>query len=222
MQLLSILLHFPYDFTWHHWQCLHSCFPWTCSHWRKCGGAQEIPPCCPSRGAQGVPKAQGAFLSLMLSMRSGHLILLDLEGSHLNFDLLFEYMFIYIWKAEVDCNSKELISSKYFGKDIWFCFNRKFAQINLLPQFLFCWSSKEFSHPSPPKSSLLDKPLSESYWYWRILDVNDTHVERSNSELSLKWHSPVLADIIGLIILNTPLYFAIQRGWVLRVEPSLA
>lgn len=58
-------------------------------------GAVELGrSCCASRGAQGVPKAQGAFLSLMLSMRSGHLILLDLEVLHFNFDLLFEFPFI--------------------------------------------------------------------------------------------------------------------------------
>lgn len=118
---------------------------------------------------------------------------------------------------------------KIFGKGhldsfkrFWLCFNGKFAQINLLPQFLVCWNSKEFSHPSLPKPSLLDKSHSESHWYWWKLDMNDIHVERSNSEMSLNWRSPVLADIIGLIILNMPLYFAVQRGRVLWVEPSLA
>lgn len=227
MQLLSILLHFPYGFTRHHWQCLHSRFPWTCSHWRRCRGAREILLCQPwcTRSSQGtgcLPVTNalyeirtfnfirfGSFtfqlwpfiwISVHLNLKSRSR--LQLKGT--NFFKIF-------WKGHLE-------SFKRF----WFCFNGKFARINLLLWFLFRWSSKELSLPSPPKSSLLDKPISESYWYWWKLDTNDTHVERSYSEISLHWHSPVLADIIGLIILSMPLYFAIQRGWVLWVEPSLA
>lgn len=107
-------------------------------------------------------------------------------------------------------------------KRFWLCFNGKFAQINLLPQFLFCWNGRESSCASPPKYSLLDKPPSASHWYCQKLDINDIHVKKVNSEMDLNWHWSLLADIIRLIMSNLPLYFAIHRSWVLLVEPSLA
>lgn len=81
-------------------------------------------------------------------------------------------------------------------KRFWLCFNGKFAQINLRPQFLFCWNSRESSCPSPPKY-LLHKPPSESHWYCQKLDIKVNSVKKVNLEMGLNWHSSLLAQIIG-------------------------
>lgn len=105
-------------------------------------------------------RACGGFLSLMLSRRSGQFFLWHLESSHLNFDLLFECMFISNWKAELDCNSKELICSKYFGKDIG-TFSKGFGFVLMgnLPKLIcfhsFCFAETAESLHVPPHPNTL-------------------------------------------------------------------